>query len=53
MDEDGCVRYLRRNEFEPSELPPCLFVDDILDFRIDLRQRLVQDLVLKTGRYVS
>ena len=45
-NEDRGVRYLRRNELEPGELPPCLFVDDVLDFRVALGQRLVQDLVL-------
>ena len=46
-DGDGRGRYLRCNEFEPSELPPRLFVDDVLDFGVDLCQLLVQNLVLK------
>lgn len=46
-EEDGHDGYLRRNELEPSKLPPCLFIDDILDFGVALRQRLVQDFVLK------
>ena len=41
------ICYLRGNELEPSELPPRLFVDDVLDFGVGLRQSLVQDLVLK------
>lgn len=48
INEGGHVHYLRRNELEPSELSPCLFVNDVLDFRVDLRQRLVQDLVLQS-----
>lgn len=41
--------YLRSNEFEPSKLPPCLLVNDVLDFGVGLRQGLVQNFVLGKG----
>jgi hypothetical protein len=37
---------LRSNELQTRELPPCLLIDDILDLGVDLRERLVEDLVL-------
>lgn len=40
--------YLRSDELETGELPPCLFVDDVLDFGVDFGERGVQDLVLCT-----
>ena len=44
------VRYLRRDKLESRELPPCFLIDDVLDFRVGLRQRLVQDFVLRKVR---
>jgi hypothetical protein len=32
---------LRSDELQTRELPPCLFVDDILDLGVDLRERTV------------
>ena len=37
---------LRSDELQTRELPPCLFVDDILYLGVDFRERLVEDLVL-------
>jgi hypothetical protein len=34
------------DELEPSELSPCLLIDDVLHLRIQLRQRRVQWPVL-------
>jgi hypothetical protein len=47
VKEDKRALHLRRNKLEPSELPPCFFVNDVLDFGVSLRQRLIQDLVLE------
>jgi len=44
------LHYLRRDELEPSELPPCLFVYDVLDFGVGLCQGLVQNFVLGKPR---
>ena len=43
-------RYLRRDELEPSKLPPCFFVDDVLDFGVGLCQGLVEYFVLRKPR---
>ena len=44
------LHYLRRDELKPSELSPCLFVYDVLDFGVGLCQGLVQDFVLRHVR---
>ena len=38
---------LRSDEFQTRELPPCLLVDDIFDLGVDLRERLVEHLILE------
>lgn len=38
--------YLGRDELQPRELTPCLSLDEVSNFRIDLFQWLVQSFVL-------
>lgn len=38
--------HLRGNEFETRVLPPCLLVDDVLNFRVHLCERGIQDFIL-------
>lgn len=42
------LTHLGRDELEPGELAPCLLVDDVLHLGVDLGQRGIQDLVLRS-----
>jgi hypothetical protein len=40
--------HLRGNELKTGVLPPCLLVDDVLDFGVHLREWGIEDFILNS-----